>query len=45
MYNEVDENTHFERLNGTIKSQYLYSKEINNRKTTGGSTGSNHQSL
>ena len=32
MCNEVYENTHIERVNDTIKNQYLYRKEINNKK-------------
>lgn len=30
--NEVYENTHIERVNDTIKNQYLKRMEINNRK-------------
>ena len=32
MCNEVYENTHIERVNDTIKNQYMYRKEINNKK-------------
>lgn len=32
MCNEVYENTHIERVNDTIKNQYMYRKEINNEK-------------
>ena len=32
MCNEVYENTHIERVNDTIKNQYLYRKEINNKR-------------
>ena len=32
MCNEVYENTHIERVNDTIKNQYLYRKEIKDRK-------------
>jgi transposase InsO family protein len=32
MCNEVYENTHIERVNDTIKNQYMYRKEINNER-------------
>ena len=32
MCNEVYENTHIERVNDTIKNQYMYRKEINNKR-------------
>ncbi len=32
MCNEVYENTHIERLNDTIKNQYMYRKELNNKR-------------
>lgn len=32
MCNEVYENTHIERVNDTIKNQYMHRKEINNRR-------------
>jgi putative transposase len=32
MCNEVYENTHIERVNETIKNQYMYRKEINNKR-------------
>lgn len=32
MCNEVYENTHIERVNDTIKNQYLYRREINSKK-------------
>jgi transposase InsO family protein len=32
MCNEVYENTHIERVNDTIKNQYLYRKEINSKR-------------
>lgn len=32
MCNEVYENTHIERVNDTVKNQYMHRKEINNRR-------------
>ena len=32
MCNEVYENTHIERVNDTIKNQYMYRKEMNNKR-------------